>query len=159
MKRLLVFVFAVALLGSCSKERNVHFEAVMISNTNIYFFYLDGNCYTTSGLITMNMGEPHPQFNDEIPIPVGEIYTTFPNLMAEKDDIICLAYNVFCDSTTTSTDTIQCDFEMLLGFFVDNVLIEERIISHSGSKIITVDPINVDGDPSILFNTIDFTVP
>ena len=48
---------------------------------------------------------------------------------------------------------------MLLGFFVDNVLIEERIISHSGSKIITVDPINVDGDPSILFNTIDFTVP
>ena len=159
MKKLLVFVFAVALLGSCSKERNVHFEAVMISNTNIYFFYLSGNCYTTSGLITMNMVEPHPQFNDEIPIPVGEIYTTFPNLIAEKDDIICLAYDVFCDSTTTSTDTIQCDFEMLLGFFVDNVLIEERIISHSGSKIITVDPINVDGDPSILFNTIDFTVP
>ena len=48
----------------------------------------------------------------------------------------CMA---FCDSTitsTTSTDTISCDFEMILGFFVDDVLVEERIISHSSNKTI-----------------------
>ena len=39
MSRLLVFLFAFALtfLGSCSKTRNVHFDAVMLSNTNIKY--------------------------------------------------------------------------------------------------------------------------
>ena len=126
----------------------------MTSNTNIYFINLDGDCYTQSGLISMNM-----LVGDEIPISVGEIYTTFPNLIAEKGDIICLAYSAFCDSSITTTDTIQCDFEMILGFFVDDVLIEERIISHSGSEIIQMNPSNFIGNPSILDKTIDFTVP
>tara|TARA_B100000683_G_scaffold276582_1_gene331041 strand:- start:56 stop:523 length:468 start_codon:yes stop_codon:yes gene_type:complete len=154
MKRLLVFVLAVVLFVSCSKNRTVHFEAALLSNTNIYFLNLQGNCYTNNGLITMNMGVT----GDEIPIQVGEIYRTSRNLNAKKGDIICLSFGAYCDSITTSTDTIQCDFEMSLGFFVDEVLVEERIISHSSSEIIQVDPFNFIGNPSILEKTIDFTV-
>ena len=46
-----------------------------------------------------------------------------------KKNLHFLSLVAFCDSTTTSTDTIQCDFEMTLGFFVDEVLVEERIIT------------------------------
>ena len=152
MKRLLVFVFAVTLLGSCSKRRFVHFEGVMVSNTNIVFF--DSQA-TGDYAYQTRIGHPLNQ----TPIPVGEIYTTFPNLMAEKDDIICLEYNAFCDSTTTSTDTIQCDFEMLLGFFVDNFLIEERIILNSSSEIKQIRWDGSTADEDILLGTIDFTVP
>ena len=38
MKRIFVFVIALFLLVSCSKRRFVHFEGVMVSNTNIVFF-------------------------------------------------------------------------------------------------------------------------
>ena len=132
----------------------------MTSNTNILSMAL-----VHQNVMSYNVTYMAPV--DGNPIPVGEIYTTFPNLMAEKDDIICLAYNAFCDSTTTSTDTIQCDFEMLLGFFVDNILIEERIISHSGNEIkqITWDGSGLIGgtapitDEDILDKTINFIVP
>ena len=124
----------------------------MVSNTNIVFF--DSQA-TGDYAYQTRIGHPLNQ----TPIPVGEIYRGARNINAKKGDNISLSLNALCDSSIATTDTIQCDFEMVLGFFVDDVLIEERIISHSGSKIITVDPINVDGDPSILFNTIDFTVP
>ena len=76
-------------------------------------------------------------------------------MRAKKNDIIPLSLVAFCDSTTTSTDTIQCDFEMIFGFFVDEVLVEERIISHSSNKIIQM----YQGREDILDKTINFTVP
>ena len=56
---------------------------------------------------------------------------------------------------------------MILGFFVDDVLIEERIISHSGNEIkqITWDGSGLIGgtvpitDEDILDKTINFIVP
>ena len=73
MKRLLVFVFAVALLGSCNKRKTVHFEAMMMSNTNIVYFrtevtHLDMEDYNVNSTYSMNSIDP---FN-ESPVPVGE---------------------------------------------------------------------------------------
>ena len=158
MKRLLVFVFAVVLLGSCSKTRNVHFEAVMISNTNIVYF--SGQ---DQGIYGLGMGRSF----GKTPISVGERCSSSTYSDAKKGDNISLSLIAFCDSTITNGDTIQCDFEMILGFFVDDVLTEERVISHSGSEIkqITWDGSFLIGgtspitDEDILDKTINFTVP
>ena len=153
MKTLLVFVFAVALLGSCRKTRSVHFQAVMTSNTNILSMVL-----VHQNVMSYNVTYMTPV--DGNPIPVGEIYTSDRNIDGysdvKKGDIISTTFEPYCDSLITTTDTIQCDFEILLGFFVDDVLIEERIISHSSSKIIQP---HVSPGLDILDNTIDFTVP
>ena len=93
---------------------------------------------------------------DGIPIPVSEIYTSDRNYNAKKGHIISTTFESLCDSSITTTDTIQCDFEMVLGFFVDDDLIEKRIISHSSSKIIQ--PLSLF-DLDILDKTINFTVP
>ena len=146
MKRLLVLVFAVALLVSCKKTRSVYFQAVMASNTNIFFYQIYGNLNNSSNIYMNSVISG--VVDDEIPIPVGELSSTGRH-NAEKGDNISLSLNASCDSSMTTTDTIQCDFEILLGFFVDDVLTEERIISHSG--------IGWGGD--ILLGTIDFTVP
>ena len=67
----------------------------------------------------------------------------------------------YCDSTltitgpTNITDTIQCDFDLSLGFFVDDVLVEERIISNNFNEIIQIYELRED----ILQKTINFTVP
>ena len=95
---------------------------------------------------------------------MGENYVSVRNSRAKKDDIIPLSLVAFCDSTLTITgttlganitDTIQCDFEMVLGFFVDDVLVEERIISNSSNEIIQM----YEGREDILQKTINFTVP
>ena len=156
MKRLLVFAFPVVLLGSCNKRKTVHFEAMIMSNTNIVYFethvtHWDMEDYNVNSTYSMNSIDP---FN-ESPISVGENYSSVRNRRAKKNDIIPLSLVAFCDSTTTSTDTIQCDFEMTLGFFVDEVLVEERIISHSSNKIIQM----YQGREDILDKTINFTVP
>ena len=48
---------------------------------------------------------------------------------------------------------------MLLGFFVDDVLIEERIILNSSSEIKQIRWDGSTADEDILLGTIDFTVP
>ena len=153
MKRLLVFVFAVVLLWSCRKTRSVHFQAVMTSNTNILSMAL-----VHQNVMSYNVTYMAPV--DGNPIPVGEIYTSDRNIDgysdAKKGDIISTTFEPYCDSLITTPDTIQCDFEILLGFFVDDVLTEERIISHSSSKILQP---HVYSGVDILDNTIDFTVP
>ncbi|MGC6469646.1 MAG: hypothetical protein ACON4E_00055, partial [Flavobacteriales bacterium] len=68
MKRLLVFVFAVVLLGSCSKTRNVHFEAVMISNTNINCISFCGSSQRVSCIYNSSLGN----YGTSEPILVGE---------------------------------------------------------------------------------------
>ena len=156
MKRLLVFVFAVVLLGSCKKRKTVHFEGLMMSNTNIVYFKShvttwDMEDYNVNSTYEMNSGYP----GNEIPISVGENYVSVRNSRAKKDDIIPLSLVAFCDSTLTITDTIQCDFELSLGFFVDDVLVEERIISNSSNEIIQMN----EGREDILQKTINFTVP
>ena len=165
MKRLLVFVFAVVLFWSCKKRKTVHFEGLMMSNTNIVYFKShvttwDMEDYNVNSTYEMNSGYP----GNEIPISVGENYVSVRNSRAKKDDIIPLSLVAFCDSTLTITgttlganitDTIQCDFELSLGFFVDDVLVEERIISNSSNEIIQM----YEGREDILQKTINFTVP
>ena len=156
MKRLLVFVFAVTLLGSCKKRKTVHFEGLMMSNTNIVYFKShvttwDMEDYNVNSTYEMNSGYP----GNEIPISVGENYVSVRNSRAKKDDIIPLSLVAFCDSTLTITDTIQCDFELSLGFFVDDVLVEERIISNSSNEMIQM----YEGREDILQKTINFIVP
>ena len=63
MKKLLVFVFAVVLLGSCNKRKTVHFEAMMISNTNIVYFEThvtlwDMQDYNINSTYSMNSIDP-----------------------------------------------------------------------------------------------------
>jgi len=156
MKRLLVFVFAVILFASCNKRKTVHFEVMMMSNTNIVYFksYVktwDMEDYNVNSTYEMNSGYP---FN-ESPISVGESYVSVRNSRAKKDDNIPLSLVAYCDSSTKSTDTIQCDFEVSLGFFVDDVLVEERIISNSSNEIIQMFQARED----ILNETINFIVP
>ena len=156
MKRLLVFVFAVILFASCNKRKTVHFEVMMMSNTNIVYFKShvttwDMEDYNVNSTYEMNSGYP----GNEIPISVGENYVSVRNSRAKKDDIIPLSLVAFCDSTLTITDTIQCNFELSLGFFVDDVLVEERIISNSSNEIIQMN----EGREDILQKTINFTVP
>ena len=126
-----------------------------MSNTNIVYFethvtHGDMEDYNVNSTYSMNSIDP---FN-ESPISVGENYSRVRNRRAKKNDIIPLSLVAFCDSTTTSTDTIQCDFEMTLGFFVDEVLVEERIISHSSNKII-----QMYQGRRYFRQTINFTVP
>ena len=156
MIRLLVFVFAVILFSSCNKRKTVHFEGMMMSNTNIVYFmsYVtrwDMEDYNVNSTYEMNSIDP---FN-ESPISVGENYSSVRNSRAKKNDIIPLSLVAYCDSTTTSTDTIQCDFEMSLKFIVDDVLVEERIISYSSNEIIQM----YQGREDILDKTINFIVP
>ena len=152
MNRIFVFVIALFLLVSCSKRRFVHFEGVMVSNTNIVFF--DSQA-TGDYAYQMRIGHPLNQ----TPIPVSEIYRGARNINAKKGDNISLSLNALCDSSITTTDTIQCDFEMVIGFFVDDVLIEERIILNSSSEIKQVRWDGSTPDENILLGTIDFTVP
>ena len=152
MKRRFVFVIGLFLLVSCSKRRFVHFEAVMVSNTNIVFF--DSQA-TGDYAYQTRIGHPLNQ----TPIPVGEIYRGARNINAKKGDNISLSLNALCDSSITTTDTIQCDFEMVIGFFVDDVLIEERIILNSSSEIKQIRWDGSTPDENILLGTIDFTVP
>ena len=156
MKRLLVFVFALALLGSCNKRKTVHFEALMMSNTNIVYFmsYVtnwDMEDYNINSSYGLSIGDPF----SETPILEGKNYISERNSRAKKGDNIPLSLVAFCDSSITSADTILCDFEIALGFFVDDVLVEQRIISNSSSEIIQIHEVRED----ILLKTINFIVP
>ena len=67
--------------------------------------------------------------------------------------------NSIATTITVILVTIQCDFEMVPGFFVDDVLIEERIILNSSSEIKQIRWDGSTTDEDILLGTIDFTVP
>lgn len=153
-------MFVVVLLGSCTKNKTVHFEGIMTSNTNIYLFRLlfnEESTYIESS--NLYLGFYLGNVFTQTPIPVGEICEPGIKHYAKKGDIISAILIAKCDSSITITDTIQCDFEMLVRFFVDNVLVEERIISHSSSEIIQPHPPYFD-DPDILERkTIEFRVP
>ena len=151
MKRLLVFVFAVVLLGSCKKRKTVYFETLILSNTKHTMIMLGGDMATEAEAYTMSFGGS--QSNDTIPIAVGERDTSYRNHRAEEGDNIRFRLYGQCNYTYTAIDSIQCDFEILIGFFVDDVLIEERNISHSYSQI------NNNINEYVEENTIDFTVP
>ena len=76
MKRLLVFVFAVALLGSCRKFTSVHFDFVVISNTNIRYF----NCFSDSWQYRTSLGND----GSSTAISVGESRLTSKNYREKK---------------------------------------------------------------------------
>ena len=124
----------------------------MVSNTNIVFF--DSQA-TGDYAYQTRIGHPLNQ----TPIPVDEIYRGARNINAKKGDNISLSLRALCDSLMTTQDTIHCDFEMALGFFVDDVLIEERIILNSSSEIKQIRWDGSTADEDILLGTIDFTVP
>ena len=80
MKRLLVFVFAVALLGSCSQQREYYFKFTVISNqSNLKLIQLIGG----SGLC---------QFSDTSGVAVGSTCTTEPYTTAKGANISAGGY-------------------------------------------------------------------
>ena len=125
MKKLLVFVFAVVLLGSCSKERNVHFEYVFVSNADVNWFSCDSDDYYRYNAL---MGNRYfgidPVGGIPGPIPVGSSFQTTTE-REDKGENISLMLTAECDSVS-SPDRLQCDFEIAIGFFVDGNLQENR---------------------------------
>ena len=125
MKKLLVFVFAVVLLGSCSKERNVHFEYVFVSNADVNWFSCDSDDYYRYNAL---MGNRYFTINSvggmPGPIPEGSSIQTTPE-WEDKGENISLMLTAECDSVS-SPDRLQCDFEIAIGFFVDGNLQENR---------------------------------
>ena len=156
MKRLLVFVFAVAFLGSCSKTRNVHFEAVMISNTNINCISFCGSSDRVSCIYNSNLGI----YGTSEPILVGERCLISSSggydYEAKKKDRIPLRLSAFCDYIS-NLDTTLCDFEVAVGFFVDDILVEDTTLSRLSFEK------NLFGNPNngefALEETIIFVVP
>ena len=153
MSRLLVFVFAFALtfLGSCSKTRNVHFEAVMISNTNIKYLSFCGSSERVSCIYNSNLGI----YGTSEPISVGERCLISSSggydYEAKKKDIIPLEISAYCDYVSY-LDTTLCDFEVAIGFFVDDMLIKDTTLSRLSFEK------NLFGD-SDLEQTLLFVVP
>ena len=126
MRRLLVFVFAVVLLGSCSKERNVHFEFIFVSNADVNWFSCDSDDYYKYNAL---MGDRYFGIDAVTgyipgPIPEGSSLQTF-NEIEDKGQNISLMLTAECDSVS-SPDRLQCDFEIAIGFFVDGNLQENR---------------------------------
>ena len=126
MKRLLVFVFTVALLGSCRKFTSVHFDFVVISKTNIHYF----NCFSDSWQYRTSLGND----GSSTAISVGESRLTSKNYREKKNDTITLTLTALCDSIygpthSTLLNLHQCDFEIAIGLFVDDILVEERCFS------------------------------
>ena len=143
MKRLLVFVFAVALLGSCSKKSKVHYELEVLHNTNLIeleLFYnsLDHKSYTIRG----NGARDLSSLNETpIPFPVGNSYhfmartdrklfqmnSNSSRYKLKKGTHVTIYLSSVCDSTVVNStpDSIQCDFAISIEVFVDNTLHEE----------------------------------
>ena len=141
MKKLIALVFAVFLLVSCSKKRQIHFDFIMTHNTNIIRVWTSGN------LSWPMFGYGDAGAWPTLPIPVGTSWSTYRESHPEEVKIgnnISLTMGAICDSIGPNSlqDSIQCDFEVIVGFFVDGVLQEERVFSES-----------VNGQ------TINFTVP
>ena len=128
MKRLLVFVFAVVLLGSCRKTRTVHFEAIMISNTNINFLNFCGSSERVSCIYNSSLGS----YGTSEPISVGENCLISSSggydYEAKKKDRIPLEISAYCDYISY-LDTTLCDFEVAVGFFVDDILVKDTTLS------------------------------
>ena len=141
MKKLLVWVFTVSLFGSCSKKKQIHFDFILTHNTNIIRVWSSGNF----SWLTAGMGNAGTW--PTLPIPVGTSWSTYrqnsPKEVKTGEEIY-LTMGAICDSIGPNSlqDSIQCDFEVVIGFFVDDVLEEERAFSET-----------VNGQ------TIDFTVP
>ena len=125
MKKLLVFVFAVVLLGSCSKERNVHFEYVFVSNADVNWFSCDSDDYYRYNALMVNRYFGIDPFGGiPGPIPEGSSFQTTTE-REDKGENISLMLTAECDSVS-SPDRLQCDFEIAIGFFVDGNLQENR---------------------------------
>ena len=125
MKRLLVFVFAVVLFSSCNKERNVHFEFIVVCNADVNWFSCDSDSYYKYNAI---MGNRYfgidPVGGIPGPIPEGSSFQTTTK-REDKGENISLMLTAECDSVS-SPDRLQCDFEIAIGFFVDGNLQENR---------------------------------
>ena len=141
MKKLLVLAFMVFLLDSCSKKKQIHFDFILTYNTNIIRVWSSGNF----SWLTAGIGDAGTW--PTLPIPEGTSWSTYRQNFPKEvktGEKISLTMGAICDSIGPNSlqDSIQCDFEVVIGFFVDDVLEEERAFSET-----------VNGQ------TIDFTVP
>lgn len=141
MKKLLVLAFMVFLLDSCSKKKQIHFDFILTHNTNIIRVWSSGNF----SWLTAGIGDAGTW--PTLPIPEGTSWSTYRQNFPKEvktGEKISLTMGAICDSIGPNSlqDSIQCDFEVVIGFFVDDVLEEERAFSET-----------VNGQ------TIDFTVP
>ncbi len=144
MKRLLVFVFVVVLLGSCSRKSKVHYELEVLHNTNMIELELFYNGLDNQNRCIIRGNGAASAHETPIPFAVGNSY----NLMAynrklfptnsiinpnssqwklKKGTHISIYLNAVCDSTVVNSnlDSIHCDFAVSIEVFVDNNLHEE----------------------------------
>lgn len=75
----------MVLLGSCTKNKTVHFEGIMTSNTNIYLFRLlfnEESTYIESS--NLYLGFDLGNVFTQTPIPVGKYVNPASNIMQKK---------------------------------------------------------------------------
>ena len=120
MKRILVFVFAVALLLSCKREAYV--EAEFIYNNNAHYVeishYQNQSC--TMGERNIN-GMPYIP-----PISEGTSCFTVPRSIG-RGDTFSVFVEIDCNGDSTGL-SIAGDFELAIKFFIDGKLYETRNI-------------------------------
>ena len=143
MGRLLVFVFVVVLLGSCSRKSKVHYELEVLHNTNLIeleliYNSLDHNSYIIRG---NGAGDLSSSYETPVPFPVGNSYhfmarndrklfpmnSNYSRYKLKKGTHVTIYLSSVCDSTVVNStpDSIQCDFAISIEVFVDNTLHEE----------------------------------
>ena len=74
----------MVLLGSCTKNKTVHFEGIMTSNTNIYLFRLlfnEESTYIESSNLYLGF---YLENVTQTPIPVGKYVNPATNIMQKK---------------------------------------------------------------------------
>ena len=154
MKSLLVFVFVVVLLWSCSRKSKVNYEIEVLYNTNMIELILFNGLDNKNRYIIWGNGAVS---SHETPIPfaVGNSYNLiaynrklFPtNIIInpnssqrklKKGTHISIYLNAVRDSTVVNSnlDSIQCDFAVSIEVFVDNTLYEEFYLWNFEKEII-----------------------
>ena len=122
MKRLLVFVFSVTLLGSCSKEREIYLKFKILTNssnlTHISFSYEQ----------FLNSARGVCLFNDTSGVAVGSTCTTETNTFSKGAGINVWSYNP-CDQPNAI-------FDFEAEFYVNGNL-EETARGGTTSEIVT----------------------
>ena len=127
MKRLIVLAFAVILLASCNKQREVYIECEVISNTDVTYFQ-------SMGLVLCEMGEqcltnmvmPAPP-----PISVGTSCESEAYLVEKGQNFTCNISLQCCSDSSAATLICNNPFEIAQSVYVNGNLEDTRIITEA----------------------------
>ena len=120
MKRFLVFVFAVVLLGSCKRE--AYALAEFLNNNNAHYVrishYQNQSC-------SMGVKNDGTMFYIP-PIIEGDFCSTVPRSIGQGDTFSVFV-EIDCNGDSTGL-SLPGDFELAIKFFIDGKLYETRNI-------------------------------